>query len=63
MKKDRQVSETPATRFLRERAIAFTEHPYEYEEHGGTRVYLVGIDPSLLPALLDAIPVEVALQE
>ncbi len=32
------VSETPATRWLREEGIAFTEHPYEYEEHGGTAV-------------------------
>lgn len=38
MKKDKHVSETPATRFLRERGVEFTEHPYEYEEHGGTRV-------------------------
>lgn len=30
--------ETPATRFLTERQVAFTLTPYEYEEHGGTRV-------------------------
>ena len=30
--------ETPATRFLREHRIAFSSHPYAYEEHGGTRV-------------------------
>jgi Cys-tRNA(Pro) deacylase len=29
---------TPATRLLRERKVAYTEHPYRYEEHGGTRV-------------------------
>ena len=29
---------TPATRLLRERGVAYTEHPYRYEEHGGTRV-------------------------
>ena len=29
---------TPATRLLRERGIPYTEHPYRYEEHGGTRV-------------------------
>jgi len=29
---------TPATRLLRSRGIAFTEHHYRYEEHGGTRV-------------------------
>lgn len=32
------VSETPATAFLKKNAVAFTEHPYEYEERGGTRV-------------------------
>ncbi|MCE1228554.1 MAG: aminoacyl-tRNA deacylase [Firmicutes bacterium] len=29
---------TPAVRLLRERGIAFTEHPYRYEDRGGTRV-------------------------
>ncbi|RPJ80318.1 MAG: Cys-tRNA(Pro) deacylase, partial [Acidobacteria bacterium] len=29
---------TPATRLLRAEGIAFTEHFYPYEEHGGTRV-------------------------
>src|SRR5512143_1381819 len=29
---------TPATRLLREKGVAFTEHPYRYQEHGGTRV-------------------------
>jgi Cys-tRNA(Pro) deacylase len=28
---------TPATRLLRERGIAYTEHLYRYEERGGTR--------------------------
>ena len=28
-------SETPATQFLRKQGIAFTEHFYEYVEHGG----------------------------
>src|SRR5262245_59642123 len=32
------VSATPAVHFLRKHAVAFTEHPYRYEEHGGTRV-------------------------
>ena len=32
------VSETPATAFLKRQAVAFTEHPYIYEEHGGTQV-------------------------
>ena len=38
MSKIAHVSETPATRWLRDQAVAFTEHPYEYEEHGGTAV-------------------------
>ena len=32
------ISETPATQFLRKHGIAFSEHPYDYEEHGGTAV-------------------------
>ena len=35
-KKDRHVSETPATQALRRAGVAFTEHPYGYIEHGGT---------------------------
>jgi len=38
MSKNAHVSETPATRWLRERGIVFSEHPYAYEEHGGTAV-------------------------
>lgn len=33
-----RISETPATAFLKKNKVAFTEHPYEYEERGGTRV-------------------------
>ena len=36
MSKSRHVSETPATQFLRRQGVAFTEHPYDYVEHGGT---------------------------
>jgi Cys-tRNA(Pro) deacylase len=32
------VSATPAIHFLRKHGVLFTEHPYRYEEHGGTRV-------------------------
>jgi Cys-tRNA(Pro) deacylase len=32
----RHVSETPATQLLRRHRIAFTEHPYDYVDHGGT---------------------------
>ncbi|WP_119353106.1 aminoacyl-tRNA deacylase [Azohydromonas sediminis] len=34
-KKDRHVSETPATQALRAAGVVFTEHPYDYVEHGG----------------------------
>ena len=33
------MSKTPstaATRLLRQHGVAYTEHPYRYEEHGGT---------------------------
>jgi Cys-tRNA(Pro) deacylase len=35
-KKNKHVSETPATQMLRQAGVAFTEHPYDYVEHGGT---------------------------
>ena len=35
-KKDKHVGETPATQLLRKAGVAFTEHPYDYVEHGGT---------------------------
>jgi Cys-tRNA(Pro) deacylase len=35
-KKAAHVSETPATQLLRRSGVAFTEHVYEYVEHGGT---------------------------
>ena len=35
-KKSAHVSETPATQLLRAHRVEFTEHPYEYQEHGGT---------------------------
>lgn len=33
-----RVSETPATATLKKHGVAFTEHVYDYVEHGGTRV-------------------------
>ena len=41
------VSETPATALLRARGVAFTEHPYEYLEHGGAEhsAEVLGFDP------------------
>jgi Cys-tRNA(Pro) deacylase len=38
MAKKEHVSETPATQFLRQHSVRFSEHPYEYQEHGGTAV-------------------------
>jgi len=35
-KKGAHVSETPATQWLRRHGVEFTEHVYEYVEHGGT---------------------------
>ena len=35
-KKDKHVSETPATQMLRRAGVEYTEHPYDYVEHGGT---------------------------
>jgi Cys-tRNA(Pro) deacylase len=32
------ASATPAIHFLRKHGVAFSEHEYRYEEHGGTRV-------------------------
>ena len=32
----RHISETPATQWLRRHGIAFTEHAYDYVDHGGT---------------------------
>jgi Cys-tRNA(Pro) deacylase len=41
------VSETPATAMLRANKVAFTEHPYEYLEHGGAEhsASVLGFDP------------------
>ncbi len=35
-RKDKHVSETPATQMLRRAGVAFSEHPYDYVDHGGT---------------------------
>ena len=35
-KKSAHVSETPATQWLRRRGVAYSEHVYDYVEHGGT---------------------------
>ena len=46
-KKDlKHVSETPATAWLRRHGTAFTEHGYDYVEHGGTAesAHQLGVD-------------------
>ncbi len=47
MPKNRHVSETPATAWLKAHGVAFTEHAYEYLEHGGARhsAQVLGFDP------------------
>ena len=47
MARKEHVSETPATQFLRARKVVFTEHPYEYLEHGGAlhSAAVLGLDP------------------
>ena len=43
----KHVSETPATQLLKAHKVAFTEHPYEYLEHGGAQhsAEVLGCDP------------------
>jgi Cys-tRNA(Pro) deacylase len=36
MKKDKHVSQTPATQWLQQHGVVYTEHPYDYVDHGGT---------------------------
>ncbi len=50
MSKKLRVSETPATAFLKRSAVSFTEHPYAYEERGGTEVSAreLGVDEHLV---------------
>ena len=47
MAKKTHVSETPATQLLRANGVAFTEHPYQYLEHGGAQhsAEVLGLDP------------------
>jgi Cys-tRNA(Pro) deacylase len=47
MARKEHVSETPATALLKANGVAFTEHPYEYLEHGGAQhsAQVLGWDP------------------
>lgn len=50
MAKKDHVSETPATALLKAHGVAFTEHPYEYLEHGGAQhsAKVLGMDPFMV---------------
>ena len=47
MVKKSHVSETPATAWLKAHGVVFTEHSYEYLEHGGAQhsAQVLGLDP------------------
>jgi Cys-tRNA(Pro) deacylase len=47
MAKQTRVSETPAVAFLKAHGVEYTEHPYEYLEHGGAQhsAAVLGLDP------------------
>ncbi len=49
-RKNAHVSETPATQLLRAHQVAFTEHPYDYMEHGGAQrgAEMLGLDPFMV---------------
>ena len=44
-----KLPSTPATRLLRDQGVAYTQHPYRYEERGGTAVSSreLGVDEHL----------------
>ncbi len=44
------ISETPATQWLKIHQVAFTEHPYDYLEHGGAQhsAQVLGMDPFMV---------------
>ena len=50
MAKKDHISETPATQLLKASKVPFTEHPYEYLEHGGAlrSAEVLGVDPSMV---------------
>jgi Cys-tRNA(Pro) deacylase len=50
MSKKPHISETPATALLKANKVDFTEHPYEYLEHGGANrsASVLGQDPFIV---------------
>ena len=66
---EKHVSVTPATQLLKRHKVAFTEHPYEYLEHGGAlhSAEALGLDPFTVVKTLimqdqDAKPLVVLMQ-
>ena len=47
MSKNRHISETPATAWLKAHGVDFSEHPYDYLDHGGAQhsAQVLGLDP------------------
>lgn len=50
MAKKDHVSETPAMAFLKANKVDFTEHPYDYLQHGGAQhsARVLGFDPFMV---------------
>jgi Cys-tRNA(Pro) deacylase len=50
MAKKEHISETPATAFLKANHVSFTEHVYDYLEHGGAQhsAQVLGFDPFMV---------------
>ncbi len=50
MAKKDHTSETPATQLLKASKVPFSEHPYEYLEHGGAlrSAEVLGVDPLMV---------------
>jgi Cys-tRNA(Pro) deacylase len=50
MSKKPHISETPATALLKANQVSFTEHPYDYLEHGGANhsAEVLGQDPFIV---------------
>ncbi len=46
----KHISETPATQLLKAKQVVYTEHPYEYLEHGGAQhsAEVLGFDPFMV---------------
>lgn len=50
MAKAHKISETPATAWLKSHGVLYTEHPYDYQEHGGAMhsAEVLGLDPFIV---------------